>query len=99
MEEEKKQSDEVPTTESNNENEAQTVRAKAILELVQLSDEEQKQADEQAKAEAEAVQSNDAAVKKERLSLMKFNMQFRNMKGLQSQQRASHAYEGKCPIS
>ena len=67
MEEEKKQSDEVPTTESNNENEAQTVRAKAILELVQLSDEEEKQAEQQAKAEAEAVQSNDAAVKKEKV--------------------------------
>ena len=40
-------------------------REKAILELVRLSDEEQKQADEQAKAEAE--QSNDAAVKKEKV--------------------------------
>ena len=67
MEEEKKQSDEVPTTESNNDIEAQTVRAKAILELVQLSDEEEKQAEQQAKAEAEAVQSNDAAVKKEKV--------------------------------
>ena len=42
-------------------------REKAILELVRLSDEEQKQADEQAKAEAEAVKSNDAAVQKEKV--------------------------------
>ena len=65
MEEEKKQSDEVLTTESNNVNEAQTVRAKAILELVQLSDEEEKQADEQAKVEAE--QTDGTAIKKEKI--------------------------------
>ena len=40
-------------------------REKAILELVRLSDEEQKQAEQQAKTEAE--QSNDAAVKKEKV--------------------------------
>lgn len=44
-----------------------TPREKAILELVRLSDEEEKQAEQQAKAEAEAVQSNDAAVKKEKV--------------------------------
>ena len=43
-------------------------RDKAILELVQLSDEEQKQADEQEKAEAEvAVTSGETAVKKEKV--------------------------------
>ena len=40
-------------------------REKAILELVSLSDEEEKQAEQQAKAEA--IQSNDAAVKKEKV--------------------------------
>ena len=40
-------------------------REKAILELVRLSDEEQKQAEQQAKTETE--QSNDAAVKKEKV--------------------------------
>ena len=43
-------------------------REKAILELVRLSDEEQKQADEQAKVEAEvAATSSDTAVKKEKV--------------------------------
>ena len=43
-------------------------REKAILELVQLSDEEQKQADEREKAEAERVaESGETAVKKEKV--------------------------------
>lgn len=62
MEEEKKQSNEIRTAESNIDNEVQSERAKAILELVQLSDEE-KQAEQQAKAE----QSDIVAVKKEKV--------------------------------
>lgn len=63
MEEEKKQSNEIRTAESNIDNEVQSERAKAILELVQLSDEEEKQAEQQAKAE----QSDIVAVKKEKV--------------------------------
>lgn len=46
MEEQMKQSDEVPTTKSNDGSDLQSEREKAILELVQMSDEEQVQADE-----------------------------------------------------